>query len=272
MQWDVAHQRGAGFVVTPLLPAAVFTVLYSLHEHPHLKHAEILTLLAAAAEQDTPLVGTRDRPDNLRKLLRRLRDAKLVVQCVDEPERATSRYEISRLGADMLRWLSPVTAWALNEFDRVVAGKRWIRSLPPLGEPAPWGSRQPRIATDMALHLLGGKWSFPVMCYIDSAGAEGISPTRLQITINDDIAASAGADRVQWRLTEEMTHHTLWRLIGAGLVERHEDWPQVRYCLSPLGAGLMGALWQVSEDAMSKDAELFEVMIVMSGWFPDASS
>lgn len=271
MIWDVAHHRGVGFPLHILRPVGVYPVLSSLCAEPRLRPADLIERLEAATAADVPLVGLRDLPDGISSTLGYLRRAGLIVRCFGNGRGAHTRYEATALGAGLIGSLSPVTAWAMNNFDFVVDATRVRLDLPPLDAPVPEPLRAERSAAGMAISLLGGAWSDTVMVYVDSAGPDGIGPSRLEATVNTAIDASTGESKVERHLHRDTLYRTLQRLVAKGLLERREDPPQVRYLLSPHGRGLMDALWQVSDGwAVAHDTELFEIMAQFSGWFPHA--
>lgn len=267
MLWDVAHQRGVGFVMHPLQPAGVYSVLSNLNGIYRPRHARLMRLVAAEAEADAPLLGDSVLPHGTKRLLHHLVEAGLVERLGGDA------YAVSSLGVGMLWSLAPVAQWALEPetFDVVASAVRRLRGLPPLREPVDARLRHPKLATALVIHMLTPRWSRWVLECVDSAGEVGISPSKLLDTINATAEGLSGQDRVEWRLTTETAYAVLRRLLSAGLVEKRAVPPRVLYRLTPRGAGLSEALWQVSQWGMKHDAELFRVMVKTSRWFPHAS-
>lgn len=268
MYWDVQHHRGAGFPLTILRPFGVYSILSNMNEEMHLRPKDLMNLLAVANLADAPLVGMRDLSAGIKDILGGLHDAGLVVRCVGGHHGGHTRYDLTRLGAGLVRAVAPLTDWAMGDFEFVVAATRIRLGLPPLGAPVPAGLRRERTATGMAVGLLSRQWANTVMVYVDSAGPAGIGPLRLEDTVNAAIESSSGPSRVVKRLHRNTLHQTLHGLVGKGLLEHVEDPPRVRYLLTPHGRGLMDAWWQVAEDwGIEHDAELFRIVAATSRWF-----
>lgn len=276
MLWDVARQRGAGFVLHPLQPTGVYPVLSTLNCTSRLRPGRLVRLVAAEAAADMPLMGPSDLPQGMKRLLHHLIEAGLVERFAGACAGARPSYAISALGAGMLRSLTPTAHWLLepgtSHFDDVVAAVRRLRMLPSIKEPAPERLRHPKLAIGLVVQLLTPRWSRTVLEYVDSAGQGGLSPSKLLERINGDAEASSGESRVEWRLRPETTYGVLRHLMSAGLLEKRAVPPRVLYRLTPAGEGLMAALWEVSEWGMAHDAELFEIMVKTTGWFPKPDS
>lgn len=272
MRWSVERRRGAGFTVYPLHLLGAQSILTSLYRHPRLTRTDLMRILTAAAKADEPVVGVRDLPGGIATVLPRLVDAGLVVRCVRGGPGCPSRYEATGLGAALVEHLAPLTGWGLRWFDALAGFERRVRGLPPLARLVPDELRRPGLATGMAVGLLSPRWALVLLMYIDSAGQDGIGPARLQARVNSVLESSSGASRVAYRLTAESMHRTLPRLVDAGLLQRYPAPPQVMYRLTLMGADLMAALWEVSRWGMEHDAELFAMMVRISGWFPNASA
>lgn len=274
MIWDVTHHRGMGFPLTILRPFGVYSILANLHDEMHLRPRDLMNLLVTANIADAPLVGARDLSAGIGGTLHSLAHAGLIVRCVGGGRGVHTRYDLTRLGAGLVRAVEPLTDWAMDDFDFVVAATRVRLDLPPLDGPVPEWLRRPRTATGMAISLLSRLWADTIMVFVDSAGPGGIGPLRLEETVNEALAASSGESRVDRRLHRDTMYRTLHSLEAKGLLERVEDPPRVRYRLTPHGQGLMGAWWRVAENwGMAHDAELFRIMQATSGWFapsPDA--
>lgn len=268
MLWDAAHHRGAGFCQYLLRPTGVYLILTSLCRDMHLRPKDLMNRLAEANIADGPLVGMRDLSGGIGTLLGRLCEQKLIVRCVGGAPGVHTRYDITRLGADLVQSLGPLTEWAMSDFEFVVTSTRIRFDLPPLDGPVPADLRREPRATGMAIGLLASQWSNPLLVYVDSAGPDGVGPNVLRNTINADIDATSGEGRVVRRLQQSVMYPTLDRLVAKGLLVRREDSPRVRYALSPHGRGLMGAWWQVAENfGIPHDAELFPVVAATSNWF-----
>lgn len=268
MQWDAAHHRGAGFCQYLLRPTGAYSILTSLCRDPHLRPKDLMNRLAEANIADGPLVGMRDLSEGIGRLLGRLCEQGLIVRCVGGAPGVHTRYDLTRLGAGLVLSLGPLTRWAMSDFSFVVAATRVRFELPPLGGPVSAELRQESLATGMAIGLLASQWSNPLMVYVDSAGPGGIGPNLLRDTINADLDATSGENRVVRRLQQSVMYPTLDRLVARGLLERREDPPRVRYMLSVHGRGLMDAWWHVAEDfGIPHDAELHRIVAATSGWF-----
>jgi len=269
MQWDLAHHRGAAFPSLILRPVGVYPILTSLCQDPHLRPQDLKNYLAEANLADAPLVGMRDLSEGISGLLRHLREQGLVVRCVYHGPGSHTRYEITRLGAELVGALGPLTAWAMEDFGFLVAATRVRLGLPPLDGPVPESMREEHRATGMAIGLLAGMWSNPLMVYVDSAGCDGIGPLDLEARINADLEATAGPERVVRTLARPMLHDTLNRLVAKGLIVwQAVEPPRVRYRLSPHGRGLMDAWWQIADEwGIARIPELFPIVRATSGWF-----
>lgn len=273
MIWDVTHHRGMGFPLTILRPFGVYSILANLHDEMHLRPRDLMNLLVTANIADAPLVGARDLSAAIGGTLHGLADAGLIVRCVGGGRGVHTRYDLTRLGAGLVRAVEPLTGWAMDDFDFVVAATRVRLGLPPLRGPIFRAQRRPRTATGMAISLLSRLWADTVMVYVDSEGPGGIGPLRLEETVNAALAASSGENRVDRRLHRNTMYQTLHSLEAKGLLERVEDPPRMRYRLTSHGHGLMGAWWQVAENwGIAHDAELFKIVAASSGWFPQANS
>lgn len=268
MIWDVPHHRGAGFPLMILRPTGVYSILANLYQEMHLRPVDLMNFLATANVADAPLVGMRDLSAGVGDTLGDLQAAGLIVRCVGGHHGGHTRYDLTKLGAGLIGAVAPITAWAMADFDFVVAATRVRLGLPPLNAPIPPSLRKERSATGMAICLLSGQWANTVMVYVDSAGPAGIGPLRLEDTVNADINASAGKNRVVRTLHRGTLHRTLQRLMAKGLLERRRDPPRVRYLLTSHGRGLMDAWWQVAEGfGIAHDEELFRIVSASSGWF-----
>lgn len=274
MKWDLEHHQGAAFPAHILRPLGVYSILTSLCRDPHLRPRDLMNRLTEANIASAPLVGMRDLSEGISGLLKHLREQQLIVRCVYNGPGTRTRYDITKLGAGLVGALGPLTVWAMDDFDFVVAASRVRFELPPLDEPIPQGLREEHRATSLALGLLGaGMWSNPVMVYLDSAGPAGIGPQDLEDAINADLAATAGRERVVRTLHRAMLHTTLNRLMAKGLVERRADEPpHVRYRLSNHGRGFMAAWWQIAEDwGIAHIPDLFPIVAATSSWYAEAS-
>lgn len=272
MIWDVAHHRGMGFPLTILRPSGAYSILSSLHKDMHLRPRDLMGLLSAANTADAPLVGMRDLSAGMSGTLHDLSSAGLIVRCVGDGHGGPTRYDLTKLGAGLVRAVAPLTAWAMDDFDFVVNATRTRLGLPPFDGPVPADLRRERTATGMAVTLLSRLWADTVMVYVDSAGCDGINPLRLEEAVNAAIEASNGASRVERRLHRDTLYRTLHSLVAKRLLSRVEDPPRVRYLLTTHGRGLMDAWWQVAEHwGIKNDAELFAIMQKTSGWFAKPS-
>lgn len=274
MLWDVARQRGAGFVLHPLQPAGVYPVLSTLNCANRLRPGRLERLVAAEAAADMPLMGPADLPQGMKRLLRHLVETGLVERSAGSCAGARPSYAISVLGAGMLRSLTPTARWLLepgtSHFDDAVVAVRQLRELPAIKEPAPERLRHPKLAIGLIVQLLAPRWARPVLMYVDSAGEGGLSPSKLLEQVNGDAEASSGLNRIEWRLRPETAYMVLHHLMSAGLLEKRRVPPRVLYRLTPAGEGLMRALWEVSRWGMAHDAELFAIVARTTGWFPNA--
>lgn len=273
MRWDSAHHQGAAYPAHILRPVGVYSILTSLCRDMHLRPRDLANRLEEANIADAPLVGLRDLSKGISDVLKNLREQGLIVRCAYNGPGSHTRYDITKLGAGLVGALGPVTAWAMSDFDFVVAAARVRVGLPPLDGPVPDGLRQEHRATGMAIGLLSGTtWSNPVLVYVDSAGADGVGPQDIEDRLNADLRATTGRLRVEWTLQRPTLYATLRRLMAMGLVERLEDSPHVRYRLSSHGQGLMGAWWQVAEDwGIEHIDDLFPIMVATSVWFTQES-
>lgn len=272
MIWDVPHHRGMGFPLTILRPVGVWSILSNLNEQMHLRPADLKSLLEQANEADAPLMGMRDLPGDISETLAALHDSGLVVRCVGGHHGGHTRYDLTRFGAELVRAVWPLTAWAMADFDFVVAATRVRLGLPALDGPAPRPRRPARPATGMAISLLSGLWSDTVMVYVDSARPPGIGALQLEDAVNAAIEASGGDGRVGRRLHLGSLYRTLHRLEAKGLLERRVEPPRTFYLLTGHGRGLMRAWWQVAEGfGIPHDEELFSIIAKTTSWFPDAS-
>lgn len=271
MYWDVPHRRGAGFPLAILRPVGVWSILSDLYEHMHLSPSGLMALLRAANVADAPLVGLRNLPGDLTDVLTGMVEAELIKRCVGGQHGGHTRYDITPLGAGLVEATLPLAAWAMADWDFVVAATRVRLGLPALDGAVPRPARPVRPATGMAISLLSGQWSSPVMMYVDSAGRGGIGPQQLRDAVNADLSASWGESRVGRRLHQNSLYQTLARLVAKGLLVHVEDPPRVRYLLSPHGRGLMRAWWQVADGwGIEHDKELFRIVARQTSWFPDA--
>lgn len=274
MQWDLPHHQGAAFPSLILRQVGAYSILTSLCQDPHLRPKDLMNRLSEANISAEPLIGMRDLSEGISGLLSSLRKQGLIVRCVYAGLGSRTRYEITKLGAELVGALGPLTDWAMSDFDFVVAATRIRFDLPPLDGPVPEADRDDQLATGMALGLLGGgMWSNPVMVYVDSAGPDGIGPQDLMDTINADLAKTAGRERVVRTLQKQALHKTLKRLVALDLIEwAADDPPHVRYRLSPHGQGLMGAWWQIANDwGIGHIPELLPIVIAASNWFERTS-
>lgn len=271
MFWDVPHHRGAGFPLAILRPVGVYSIMSNLHERPFLRPENLRCLLMAANAADAPLVGERDLSGGIRGTLGHLCDVGLLRRSVGGGRGIHTRYDLTGLGAGLIESLGPLTRWAMDDFDFVVAATRVRLGLEPLDGPVPGCLRRARAATGMAVSLMSRLWADTVMAYVDSAGPGGIGPLQLEEAVNAAIDASAGESRVERRLHRGPLYQTLHSLEAKGLLEHVEDPPRVRYLLTSHGRGLMDAWWQVAEDfGIPRDAELFRVIVKTTKWFPHA--
>jgi len=269
MQWDLAHHQGAAFPSLILRPVGVYSVLTSLCRDPHLRPQDLKNRLMESNLADAPLVGMRDLSEGISGLLGHLREQGLVARCVYNGPGSHTRYEITKLGAELVGALGPLTAWAMEDFDFVVAATRVRLGLSSLDDSVPDSLREEHRATGMAIGLLAGMWSNPLMVYVDSSGCDGIGPYDLETRVNVDLEATAGRERVVRTLTRATLYATLKRLVAKGLLERHADEPPwVRYRLSPHGRGLMDAWWQIADEwGIARIPDLFPVVRATSSWF-----
>lgn len=274
MRWTYAYHQGAAFPMHVVRPLGVYPTLSALARSPRLSPTDLLELLTTITSVDALLVGVQQVSQSaVNDLLTHLHAQGLVMRCSGGAPGTHTRYATTPLGADLLDALSPVTAWAMADFDFVVAATRTRLEMPPLEVPAPQDLQQPDRATGMAVRLLDGMWSNPVMVYVDDAGPDGISPGLLEATINADLAATSGAERVVRKLGRSALYGTLGRLMAKGLIERHEDTPPlVRYRTSPHGRRLMEAWWHVADEwGIAHINDLFPIVAATSVWFEQPS-
>lgn len=274
MRWTHAYHQGAAFPMHVVRPLGVYPILSILGQSPRMSPTDLLALLTTISNVNALLIGVQQISQSaVSNLLIHLHAHGLVVRCSGGAPGAHTRYSLTRLGAELLDALAPVTAWAMADFDFVVAATRVRLDLPPLELPVPRDIRQANRATDMAVSLLDGMWSNPVMVYVDDAGPRGIGPLRLETTMNADLAATSGAERVVRKLGRSAMYGTLGRLMAKGLIERYEDVPPlVRYGTSPHGRRLMEAWWRVADEwGIAHIPELFPIVAATSNWFEQPS-
>lgn len=277
MLWDVERHRGAGFVLYPLHLLGAFPVLSHLTENSSLHRVDLAQRLAEDHDRHSSLICLPHVGGGIRKLLTDLRTAGLVKQAGVEYPSGTMLLESTELGAGLVGAVMPVTGWSLRWMPELVLSARLRLGMSPPMVPIQPRWRRPRLATELAVGLLAHRWALTVLVYVDGAECDGIGPADLQARVNADLEASAGASRVEWRLSTQSAYEELRRLVAGGLIVRRvlsEGVPpsRVQYRLTPMGKDLMGALWEVSRWGMKHDAELFQMVAKISGWFPDATT
>lgn len=272
MQWDIPHLRGVGFVFEILQPSGTYEVLSTLYEHPRVLRSELEHLVDADAEADAPLVGLRESSGGTRRLLSGLCESGLVLRHTSASPGGCARYELAPLAAGLVESMAPVTDWAMKWFFAVALATRKRLKLPPVAGPILPEWRRPRLMTSLAIDLFEPQWVSPLMAYVDSAGEQGIGPSKLMQAINADLAALEGADAISRRLVPETTNSTLRYLVSMGLLEKYPDPPRVWYRPTRCGADLLATRWKVAEWGMAHDAELFKIVSASSVWYRRAGS
>lgn len=281
VNWDAVYRRACWYIVDLLRRAPNFATLSLFFETPHLSPSEVWDLLKAANERNGVLIGRRALSESTvdKRILSFHADG-LLARCVGSESTGGehTRYDLTRLGAGLVAAVSPVGDFALSHWDQFVRATR-VRHMgepdvpevcaPVAPSPVPPDAYARRLATGMAFSVLRGRWAFACLVYC----ADGpISSAVMRETMNASM--SAIPDFAQRVLHQEPQYDQLRRLERKGLLERVEQRrrgrrPQVLYQLTPLGAGLLGALWEATPWAIENDHLLWPIVQRQQHWFDD---